>query len=72
MKTKVQIFEDAIREFGINAACEFFDVPKHRWEFFRNELTLNQKPKINYMRNENDLGGTGHGDISYSDADPGL
>jgi hypothetical protein len=22
--------------------------------------------------NDNDLGGTGHGDISYSDADPGL
>lgn len=37
--SKVKIFETAIREFGIDAALEYFNVPEEKKEFFRNELT---------------------------------
>jgi hypothetical protein len=38
------------------------------------QIELDKKRCIEFRMNHdmNDLGGTGHGDISYSDADPGL
>lgn len=37
--SKVKIFETAIREFGIDAALEYFNVPYDNREFFKKELS---------------------------------
>lgn len=46
-----------------------------KWNILRNAKALNDQNRETIRRlnsNPDDLGGTGHGDISYSDADPGL
>ncbi len=50
-----------------------WDLQHTIWGFDRGEYQEIKKPvKQRYWQDPDNLGGTGHGDISYSDADPGL
>jgi hypothetical protein len=40
--SKVIEFEKAIKEFGVDAALEYFDVPEEKKDFFRNEINKNK------------------------------
>lgn len=69
--SNVKEFEKAIKQFGVDAALEYFDVPEEKKDFFRNgintvalHLTANtpysknllQSPQINSQPRSDDSG----------------
>lgn len=58
MESNADQFIKAVTTFGIDAALEYFDVPKERWEEFRKEIQSQAKdtPHLDMVIEKSSLG----------------